>query len=221
MITLTCDALLFDLDGVLIDSNDVYETHWAIWAKERHVSIEHILAVHHGRPVTETIRLTAPHLDPDVEAEAYRDGLVASNHLERVHLFPGVTSLLGDLPLDRWAIVTSAPRISALRMLRHVALPMPKVFISGDDIDRGKPAPDPYLQAAQGLSHPIERCVVIEDAPAGIQSGQSAGAQVIAVQTTNPSDALKEADVIVNTIADVQVQYVGSHLNISCGPRGG
>lgn len=220
VITLTCDALLFDLDGVLIDSNDVYETHWEIWAKERRVSFEHILDVHHGRPVTETIRLVAPHLDPVVEAEAYRDGLAASNHLERVRLFPGVAALLEYLPPDRWAIVTSAPRTSALQMLRHVALPMPKMFISGDDIDRGKPAPDPYLRAAWGLNHQIDRCVVIEDAPAGIQSGQSAGARVIAVQTTNPSGSLKEADLIVNTIADLQIQHVDSHLKISCSPCG-
>lgn len=217
-ITLTCDALLFDLDGVLIDSNHVYEAHWAIWAKERRVSLDHILEIHHGRPVTETIRLVAPHLNPIIEAEAYREGLAANGHLEHVRLFPGVASLLRQLPADRWAIATSAPRTSALRMLRHVGLPMPKVFVSGDDIGQGKPAPYPYLRAAWGLNQPIKHCIVIEDAPAGIQSGKSAGAQVIAVQTTNLPEDLKDADLIVNSIADLHIAKIDTQVRLSCTP---
>ena len=212
---LTCKALLFDLDGVLIDSNHVYEEHWSVWAQERGVSYRHILEVHHGRPVIETIQIVAPHLDPIVEAEAYRDGLLDRNHLNQVRLFPGVAELLGDLPMNRWAIATSAPRDSALRMLSHASLPMPNIFVTGDDIGRGKPAPYPYLRAAWGLNQKIEHCVVIEDAPAGIQSGRVAGAYVIAVATTNPPDTLKEADSIINSITDLYVENMGSHLRIS------
>ena len=216
MLILNCDAILFDLDGVLIDSNDVYEVQWITWAKQRGVSHEHILDVHHGRPVAETIRIVAPHLDPIVEAKAYRDELFASDFLSHVHPFPGVVSLLKSLPMNRWAIATSAPCESALDMLHHIGLPMPKVFISGDDIDRGKPAPDPYLRAARGLKQKIECCVVIEDAPAGVQSGRAAGAYVIAVQTTNPLDSLKDANTIVNTIADLHIENTGACLRISC-----
>ncbi len=220
MLTLNCDAILFDLDGVLIDSNAVYEAQWIEWAGQRNVSREHILDVHHGRPVIETIRIVAPHLDAVAEAEFYRDSLLAGNFLEHVHSFPGVGSLLAGLPQDRWAIATSAPHESALRMLHHAALPIPKVFVSGDDIDRGKPAPDPYLQAARELQRKIEHCVVIEDAPAGVQSGQSAGAYVIAVQTTNTEESLKKADLIVNAMSDLWIEDMETCLQISCAPAG-
>lgn len=218
MVTLNCGALLFDLDGVLLDSNDFYEAQWAVWAQERGISFEHIQDVHHGRPVVETIQIVAPHLDSILEAQAYKNGLAARNYRKHVRLFPGVRSLLSDLPPNRWAIATSAPRTSALQITRHVELPMPRVFVSGDDVDMGKPAPDPYLHAAMGINRQIEHCVVIEDAPAGIQSGKSAGARVIAIQTTKPRDALKEADQIVNSIADLSISMVDSQLRISCNP---
>lgn len=213
---LNCNALLFDLDGVLVDSNPVYETHWLIWAQERGVSYQHILEVHHGRPVSDTIRVVAPHLDPTVEAEAYRKSVTADNHLERVQSFPGVPTMLGELPPDRWAIVTSAPRAFALKTLHYLGLPMPKVFVSSEDIGAGKPAPYPYLRAAWGLNQSIERCIVVEDAPAGIQSAKSAGARVIAVQTTNSPVALQEADFLVNEVSDLAIEFNGSSLRISC-----
>ncbi len=214
MLPLTCDAILFDLDGVLLDSNHIYEQQWRIWARQRDISYAHILEVHHGRPVSETIRIVAPHLNALTEAEAYRDGLLAGKNLDSVRSFPGAASLLHTLPSSRWAIATSAPRASAIQMLHLAALPMPDIFVSGDDIGVGKPAPYPYLRAAWGLNQQIERCVVIEDAPAGVMSGQSAGAQVIAVRTTNPPDSLKQADLIVNTVADLTVEYTGLYLKI-------
>lgn len=215
MLNLTCDAILFDLDGVLIDSNHFYEEHWRIWAESRNVPYDHILEVHHGRPATETIRIVAPHLNSVAEAEVYKSDLLQSSHLEYVRPFSGVLTLLQNLPITRWAIATSAPRSSALRMLHSAELPIPKVFISGDNIGLGKPAPDPYLHAARGLNHRIDRCVVIEDSPAGICSGKSAGAFVIAVQTTNKCSCLQEADAIVNRIADLNIESIGDHLMIT------
>ncbi|MCY4233762.1 MAG: HAD-IA family hydrolase [Bacteroidetes bacterium] len=214
MLSITCDAILFDLDGVLLDSNHIYEAHWELWANQRGISYSHILEVHHGRPVTETIQIVAPHLNPVEEAETYRDELLSSNHLKQVCPFDGVSSILYKLPIDRWAIATSAPRSSAIEMLKHSKLPMPKVFVSGDDIAIGKPAPYPYLRAAWGLNHQIDRCVVIEDAPAGIQSGRSAGAHVIAVQTTNSAHSLNEADTLINQITDLHIEDHESHLRL-------
>jgi sugar-phosphatase len=92
---------------------------------------------------------------------------------------------------------------------------MPRVFISSEDIGVGKPAPYPYLRAAWGLNQPIEHCIVVEDAPAGIQSAKSAGARIIAVQTTNSPDALQEADFLVNEISDLAIGFNGSSLRVS------
>jgi len=215
VLNLTCDAILFDLDGVLIDSNHFYEEHWRIWANRRGVSYDHILEVHHGRPARETIRIVAPDLNAQSEAEAFRDELIRSNLLKQVRPFPHVLPLLTDLPPNRWAIATSAPRTSALNMLYYAEIPLPKIIICGDDVDQGKPAPDPYLQAASGLDCRIDQCVVIEDAPAGIRSGQSAGAYVIAVQTTHKRSHLHKADTIVNCIADLHIENTGNHLQIT------
>jgi len=215
VLTLSCDAVLFDLDGVLIDSNHFYEEHWRVWADRHGVSYDHILEVHHGRPATETIRIVAPHLDSQVEAEAFRGELIRSDRLEHVRPFSGVLSLLQNLPMTRWAIATSAPRSSALKMLHYAEVPLPKVFISGEDVRIGKPAPYPYLHAAQGLNQRIDQCIVIEDAPAGIRSGKSAGAYVIAVQTTHESSLLQEADAVVNCIEDLNIEPDGDHLMIT------
>ena len=123
--------------------------------------------------------------------------------------------MLSELPPDRWAIVTSAPRAFALKTLHYLGLPMPKVFISSEDIAVGKPAPYPYLRAAWGLNQSIENCIVVEDAPAGIQSAKAAGACIIAVQTTNSPDALQEADFVVNEVSDLTIGFNGSSLSIS------
>ena len=121
--SLTCAALLFDLDGVLIDSNPVYEAQWAEWAQERRVALEKILAVHHGRPVEETIAAVAPHLNAAQEAQAYKEALERSNRLTEVRPFPSAREMLWTLPRDRWAIATSAPLEFALTLIEHGSLP--------------------------------------------------------------------------------------------------
>ena len=124
------------------------------------------------------------------------DGLLA---------YDGAEALLRSLPSDRWAIATSAPRAFALAGLRYLNLPMPKVLVTVDDVIDGKPAPDPYLQAAAGLGRAPARCLVIEDAPAGIEAARAAGARVIAVSSTNPLEALRAADAVVSRLTDLEM----------------
>ena len=212
--SVTCRAILFDLDGVLIDSNDLYEAHWRLWAAERGVSFEHIQRVHHGRPIPQTIRTVAPHLDPVPEAQVYIDTLLDCGHWHRVTTYPRVAALLSSLPDGSWAIVTGAPRAVALRHLMRLKLPEPGVLVTGDDAIRGKPAPDPWRHAAQGLDVPISRCVVIEDAPAGVTSALRAGARVIALTTTNSADRLVDADFIVPELGALSVAHDSDSLRI-------
>ena len=201
----TCDAILFDLDGVLLDSNDVYERQWQEWARSRSVSYESIAAVHHGIPAAETIRRVAPHLDAEAEARLYNLAVAEKTDISGIRPYSGVREVLASLPEGRWAIVTSAIRAFALSLLAHLDLPVPKVFVASGDAARGKPAPDPYLKAAAGLGVDPKRSVVIEDAPAGVAAGRAAGARVIAVATTNPPSALRHADVIAETISALQI----------------
>lgn len=219
MFSLACKAVLFDLDGVLIDSNDLYEAHWRSWAEERGMPFKEILSVHHGRPIPETIRLVAPHLDAMHEAQVYKDGLIHCRYWHMVRPYAGAAKLLHSLPPRMWAIVTSAPKDIAMRHLTRMRLPVPDVLITGDDVVNGKPAPDPWLQASQDLGTAIHDCVVVEDAPAGITSAIQAGARVIALTTTNPPDLLQDADLIAPDLAALTVVLKSGCLQLAYPPK--
>jgi sugar-phosphatase len=200
---LRCDAIIFDLDGVLVDSNGIAERHLRAWTDRHSVSFEHIASLHHGRTTVETIRLVAPHLNAKIEA-ALLEGAEAVDTNGLV-AFAGAAQLLADLPRERWAIATSGTRRTATIRLSHLGLPLPNVLVTAEDVVAGKPSPEPYLLAARRLGIEPARCVVIEDAPAGIASARAAGARVIGVTSTNSADNLAGADIIVDRFADLSV----------------
>jgi sugar-phosphatase len=188
-------VILFDLDGVLVDSRRCVERVWRIWAAERALDADRFIGVSYGRRTSETLRAVAPELDVTAETgvldameEVETEGLVA---------IPGAPELLAALPRDRWAIVTSGSRPVATLRLRTAGLPVPDVFVTGEEVCRGKPDPEPYLTAANRLNLPPADCLVIEDAPAGVQAGVAAGMTVVAVGTTHPPSRLGTAQVIV------------------------
>ena len=124
-------------------------------------------------------------------------------NMDGLRAYDGAEALLQSLPPDRWAIATSAPRKVAVSRLRYLDLPMPSVLVTVDDVVNGKPAPDPYLQAAAGLGCAPAQCLVVEDAPAGIEAAKAAGARVIAIVSTNPPEALQAADAVVPRLSDL------------------
>ena len=201
-----CSAIVFDLDGVLVDSNATSERHWQVWAAQRGIDYAEIEAIHFGRPTVEVIRKVAPHLDAVREAEGKEN--TEADDTTTLQAFPGVASLLSALPVGRWGVATSGKRRTATIRLNYTGLPIPEVFVTANDITRGKPDPEPYLLATKRLGfHPAD-CVVIEDAPSGIRSAKAAGARVIGVTTTNPPSALSEADLILNAFADLQLKVL-------------
>lgn len=201
---LIIDAVVCDMDGVLIDSGGIYERHWQRWATCHGVDPARIVAVHFGRPAVETIRLVAPQLDAIDEARRYNEELAADEDVGSIVALPGAARLLASLAGGRWGVATSAPRVMAERWLAAAGLP-PPVLVSIDDVAHGKPAPDPYLRAAELLGVDPRRCLVIEDAPAGITAARAAGASVLAVRTTHPSDALTEADGVTDDLTTIDV----------------
>lgn len=218
MTQIHCAALLFDLDGVLIDSTPAVERVWTRWAAAHGFDPAETVARAHGRPSLTTIRELLPNADHEAENRVVeRDEI---EDLDGVVPLPGVLELLGSIPVDRWTIVTSCTRALAEVRIRHAGLPVPKKFITSTDIMHGKPDPEPYLKAASLLGFPTSHCVVFEDAPAGIRSGKAAGANVVAYRTTARDSELRRAgaDYIVNDPAHVRVNSAfgdGLTLNLN------
>jgi len=195
---LTASAMLFDLDGVLVDSTPAVTRVWEKWAIAHGFDPEKTVREAHGRPSIETIRELLP--DADHEAENRQVERQEIEDLEGVVPLPGAVELLTSLPLDRWAIVTSCTRDLAEVRIRAAGLPLPRTIVTSSDITKGKPHPEPYLKGAAALGVPSADCLVVEDVPAGIRSGKGAGARVIAVRTTATDAELTAsgADWIVN-----------------------
>jgi sugar-phosphatase len=194
-------AVLFDLDGVLVDSVRVVERAWRRWAREQHLGAEEVLAAVHGRRAQDVIGMFAPHLD--LAQQVLRITRYEAQDGSGLAVMPGARECVSVASLSRWAVVTSGGRELAARRLAAVGLPGPDVLVTGDDVARGKPDPEPYQLAARALAVPPAECVVVEDAPAGVLAGQRAGMTVLAVATTHQAAALAHADQVFPTMHDI------------------
>jgi len=203
MILMKCSGLLFDLDGVLVDSTPAVARAWTGWARKHGFEPEEVVKKAHGRPSISTIRELLPHADHAAEDREMERREIAD--VEGVVPLRGAMELLQALPLERWAIVTSCTRALAGVRIDAAGLPKPKHLITATDVKHGKPDPEPYLAGARILALPASECIVIEDAPAGIRAGKEAGARVLALRTTASDAELQQAgaDWIVNDCADL------------------
>ena len=203
-----CEAVLFDLDGVLVDSTASIERTWRIWAERHGLDAAEIVEFAHGRRSEETLRSFASYLDADAEArELERIELEDAANVLKVE---GATDLLDALPAESWAIVTSGTRAIATARMRHTGLPIPRVVVSAEDVENGKPDPECYLEAAELLGVAPENCVVVEDAPPGIRAARSAGMMVVAVPTTHPASELSEADAVAQALSSLSPDENGT-----------
>ena len=177
-------AFLFDMDGTLISSTAVTERIYSRWAEEKGIDAESLLAVIHGVRTIDVIRrLGRPDLDAEAEAEII--STAEKTELEGVVAIPGAREFLASLPPDRWALVTSADRELVRVRLAAAGIPQPKVMVTAEDVTEGKPDPQGYKLAAQRLGVDAADCLVFEDAPAGIEAGERAGADVLVITATH------------------------------------
>ena len=205
-----CSALLFDLDGVLVDSRAVVERVCRLWAVRLGIETEALLRVAHGRRTRDTVRIVAPHLDPESEAAWIDDQeLQDTDGLVEV---PGAGRFVRSLPDGRWAVVTSCGRDLARLRLASVGLPIPAVLITSDDVNAGKPAPDCYRLGARRLGVDPASCVVFEDAPPGIAAGLAAGARVVALRTTHPDADFSAATAVISDYTALRARQAGTSL---------
>jgi mannitol-1-/sugar-/sorbitol-6-phosphatase len=208
-----CSAILFDLDGVLVDSTGSVDRHWRIWARERNIDEEKVIAIAHGVRAIEVIRTIAPHLDAEAELRLL-EREETDDH-KKLKAMPGAIDLVQSLPENRWGVVTSGSRNIAPDRLRMVGVPVPKVLITADEVVNGKPHPEPYLKGAEALGVEPKECLVIEDAPAGIRAAHAAGMKVIGFASTYKSDQLTEADAVIKTFKELSVAVDGHSLTVN------
>jgi mannitol-1-/sugar-/sorbitol-6-phosphatase len=206
--SIRCRGVLFDLDGVLVDSTPAVARVWAWWARKHGFDQDKTVREAHGKPSITTIRELLPQADHDAENREVERREIED--VEGVVPLPGAVELVRALPLEKWAIVTSCTRTLAGVRIGAAGLPRPKYMVTSSDVKNGKPNPEPYLKGAQILGVPGTECVVIEDAPAGIRAGKAAGACVVALRTTASDTELQEAgaDWIVDNCAELSVDRV-------------
>ena len=183
-----CDAILFDMDGTLVDSTECVERQWRRWAQRHGLELEPILRMSHGRTTAETIRLVAPHLATEEEIRSF--DVAEVEDIEGLKAVRGAIAFVSAVPQDRWAVVTSAPRKLARVRLERVGIPLPRWMVCADDVKRGKPHPEPYLSAASRVGYPPQSCLAIEDARAGVEAARAAGMQVLGITTTMSREEL-------------------------------
>ncbi|MGW8527257.1 MULTISPECIES: HAD-IA family hydrolase [Nocardiopsidaceae] len=196
-------TVLFDLDGVLVDSMESVRAGLTAWAAERGLDVDEVLEHSHGRTDIGLARLVAPHLDPVEEARRIEAHEAAAG--DGVRALPAALGLLTELDARGrpWAVVTSGGDRIARSRLGTAGLPFPRVLVTADDVTEGKPDPEPYLLGAERMGVSPQRCVVVEDSPNGASAGIAAGMPVLAVATTSPPAELAHATTVVADLAAV------------------
>ena len=201
-----CAAILFDLDGVLVDSTGSVDRQWRAWAREQGIDEESVIAIAHGVRSVEVIRAVAPHLDAQAEARRLENREASDRG---IIVMPGAIDLIRSIPENKWGVVTSGARQLASARLKLAGVPFPKVMVTADDVVNGKPHPEPYLKGAELLGANRAECLVIEDAPAGIRAAHAGGMKAIGLTSTYPAAALSEADWVIQKLTQIQVSVDG------------
>ncbi|MGV3614241.1 MAG: HAD-IA family hydrolase [Fimbriimonas sp.] len=216
MITFRCRALLFDLDGTLIDSLPAVDRAWGKWAEKHGLDFEWVVARIHGRRSIDSIRDLRPEVDAEAE-DAWLRGMESSD-TEGVTALPGAADFVACLGDCRFAYVTSGTSDVATARLRAVGYPVPEASVYGEDILNGKPAPDPYVEGARRLAADAADCLVFEDTPAGISSARAAGMRCIGIATWKTPAELHEADAVVADFRSVRLRREGDELVVEVDP---
>lgn len=211
--TFEVKAILFDIDGTLVDSTDSIERAWRIWAADHNIPIDDLLAICHGQRTVDTVAHFLP--AEQVETETNRVEVLEESDLEGVVALPEVSAILGSLPADRWAAVTSGTQSLMRARLQVAGLPIPEVLVAAEDVVEGKPHPEGFLKAAAALGVDPSECLVIEDAPAGVLAGVAAGAKVIAVTTSHDQEELLDAHAVVSGLSDLLIEVHSDGLTLT------
>jgi len=182
------DAILFDMDGTLVNSFQSIEEAWKVWCSGHGLDSQEVIGAMHGCRAGDTIRKFLPGLtEAAYEAECRHIDRIESQAALPIPRIAGALELISALPPNRWGITTSADRNMAVYRIRQAGLPVPDILVAGEDVEIGKPHPAGYRLAAKRLGVPAERCLVFEDTAVGLSAGHSAGAHVVAIGDERPT----------------------------------
>jgi mannitol-1-/sugar-/sorbitol-6-phosphatase len=216
VVNVATKGILFDMDGVLINSIGSVVRCWQRWAAMYGVPDAAHYEVPHGKRAIEIVKMLRPDIDPQEGLRVIED--MEMEDMADLTVLPGVKTLLEGLPPERWAIVTSATRRLLLGRLVAAGLPVPERIISADMVERGKPDPEPYQRGAELLGFRPEECVVVEDAPSGVGAGIAAGCRVLGVLGTHSLDELREASWVVSSLEVLVVMAKADGLELQFVP---
>ncbi|KAI0824714.1 phosphatase [Trametes gibbosa] len=229
-VTLHFDAILFDMDGTLVDSTDGVVGAWELFAeKYPGLDVTEVLSSSHGVRTVENLKIHCGITDSDElnrEASRFEDAIVSEskkNGRQGIVALPGVHDIMKtlgsshQLPKPRWAICTSATKNYANAALKAAGIPVPDVFVVSEDVEKGKPEPDPYLLGAKRCGVDPARCLVVEDAPAGVRSGNAAGSKTLALITSHTREQVNEAkpDYVVSNLSKVTMKPVENGVEVT------
>ena len=214
-VTVEVAGVLFDMDGVLVSSIGSVLRSWRRWAKHYGLPNPETIEIPHGVRAVDVITQLKPDIDKVAGLKLIEDIEVADT--AGLEVLAGVRVLLESLPAHRWAIVTSATRRLLLGRLKAAGLPVPDRIISGDQVKRGKPDPEPYRRGAELLKAQPGDCLVVEDAPSGVRAGVAAGCKVLGVLGTHRAEELREAGAswIVESLTKVRAADRNGRIAIS------
>ena len=197
----TVAAVLFDLDGVLVESRESTERVWLDWARRNRIEEGALRSAMHGVRSADVIRALRPDLDAVPESEEVERR--QAEDVEGLAAIPGAAAALRALKVDRVAVVTSGTRPLALARLGAVGIEPPAVMVFADDVTRGKPDPEGYLTAARRLGTSPAEALVVEDAPPGIEAARAAGAATVGVTSTHTREELERADIVLDSLEEL------------------
>ena len=197
---------------MLANSIAVLEESYRIWCAEKGLDFETVMKVAHGRRKPEILAAVLPGRDPLPEIERLKQ--LEMDRISEVKEIPGAAAFVAQVPSGRWAIGTSGDRDGALARLKQVGITPPQVLISAEDVVHGKPNPAVYLKAAAGIGIAPEKCVVFEDAPAGIAAALAGGMVAVALLTTYARDAFPSGVLCIGDFRDVSLAVDGDQLTI-------
>ena len=214
LVTVEAAGLLFDNDGVIVSSIGSVNRCWRKWAAHYNVPVAPDWEIEHGTRAVDVMQKLVPGINVTEGLKLIED--MELEDVADLTVLPGVKNLLESLPMDRWAIVSSATYRLLVGRLKVANLPVPERIISGDRVVNGKPHPEPYIKGAELIHAAPKDCIVIEDAPSGVRAGKAAGCRVLGVLGTHSADELRAAGVewVVETLEHVKAEVVENGLRL-------